>query len=263
MSQSSIQASHLQAATILLERRQNGTQGDALPAPIRPDNLVTAFAIQCALSELIDVPVAAWKCGLPTSAAPDKWVLAPIYASDVHEASEHTCKVWAREGQIKIEPELAFILAHDLPARAAPYTPADVDAAVAGTRLALELIDSRYTHPEQLTFYDHFADGLFNQGLLLGPAVDTQLAQQTTQLSITLSIAGQPDISLDGQHPAGMPRLPLYWLAEFLRSKGLGLQAGQAVITGSYAGSPTVPVGTDIQVQFGELDLIRAAFEGK
>ncbi|PXX41676.1 fumarylacetoacetate hydrolase family protein [Undibacterium pigrum] len=249
-----------EAARILLERRLNGTQGEALPAPQRPANLETAFAIQCEVSKLVGQPIAAWKCGMP---APDKWVLAPVYASDVHEASAQTCKVWAREGQIKIEPELAFILAHDLPARAAPYTPADVDAAVAETRLALELIDSRYTQAEQLTFHEHLADGLFNQGVLLGPAIDTQLAQQTSQLSIILNIAGQASIALNGLHPAGMPRLPLYWLAEFLRSKGLGLQAGQAVITGSYAGSPTVPVGADIQIQFGELDFIRTRFEGK
>ncbi|MFZ6743476.1 fumarylacetoacetate hydrolase family protein [Undibacterium sp. JH2W] len=255
-----------QAAQILLERRQSGRQGDALPAALRPDNLDTAFAIQCQVSKLISQPIAAWKCGLPAHDAPDapyKWVVAPIFGYDVHDTGTQICAVWARDGQIKIEPELAFILAHDLPARVAPYAPADVEAAVAETRLALELIDSRYTDAEQLNFHDHFADGLFNQGLLLGPIVDPQLAEQTSQLSITLSIAGQTDITLHGQHPADQPRLPLYWLAEFLRSKGLGLQAGQAVITGSYAGSPSVHVGADIQVQFGELGLIRTRFEGK
>ncbi|MFZ6874248.1 2-keto-4-pentenoate hydratase [Undibacterium sp. Di27W] len=255
-----------QAAQILLERRQNGTQGDALPAALRPDDLDTAFAVQCEVSRLMVQPIAAWKCGLPAHDmpdTPDKWVVAPIYDHDVHETSTPVCTVRARNGHLRIEPELAFIIAHDLPARATPYTPADVDAALAETRLALELIDSRYTHPEQLDFHDHFADGLFNQGLLLGPIVDAQLAKQTSQLSITLNTTGQASITLDGQHPAGMPRLPLYWLAEFLRSKGLGLQAGQAVITGSYAGSPSVAVGADIQVQFGELGLIRTRFEGK
>jgi 2-keto-4-pentenoate hydratase len=254
------QASVSHAARILMERRQSGTQGDALPEPHRPHDLDAAFAIQCGVSKWMDQAIVAWKCGMP---AADKWIVAPIYANDVREANTQPCAVWARHGQVRIEPELAFILAHDLPARAAPYRPEEVDAAVAKTRLALELIDSRYTHAEQLNFYDHFADGLFNQGLLLGPVVNSNIARQTSQFAIKLTIAGQESVTLNGQHPAGQPRLPLYWLAEFLRSKGIGLQAGQAVITGSYAGSPSVPVGTDIQVQFGELDFIRTHFEGK
>lgn len=254
------QASASQAARILLERRQNGTQGDALPEPYRPRDLDAAFAIQCAVSKLGDQAILAWKCGMP---AADKWVVAPIYANDVHEANTQPCAVWARHGQVRIEPELAFILAHDLPARTAAYTSEEVDAAVAETRLALELIDSRYTHAEQLNFYDHFADGLFNQGLVLGPMVDTQIASQTSQLSIKLSIPGQENITLDGRHPAKQPRLPLYWLADFLRSQGIGLQAGQAIITGSYAGSPSVPVETEVQVQFGNLGSIQVRFEGK
>ena len=264
------QASASHAASILLERRQNGTQGDALPEPYRPRDLDAAFAIQCAVSKLMDQAILAWKCGMP---AAGKWVVAPIYASDVHEANAQKnvqpCAVWARHGQVRIEPELAFVLAHDLPARAVPYTSDEVDAAVADTRLALELIDSRYTHAEQLNFYDHFADGLFNQGLLLGPVVNAQVvsqASQTSQLTIKLSIAGQESITLDGQHPAGQPRLPLYWLAEFLRSHGMGLRAGQAIITGSYAGSPSVPVNTDIEVQFGDMapsGSMQVRFEGK
>lgn len=261
------QASASHAARILLERRQSGTQGEALPEPHRPRDLEAAFAIQCAVSKLTDQAILAWKCGMP---AADKWVVAPIYASDVHEANAEKnvqpCAVWARHDQVKIEPELAFILAHDLPARTAPYTSEEVDAAVAETRLALELIDSRYTHAEQLNFYDHFADGLFNQGLLLGPVVDTQMVSQTSQFAIKLNIAGQESITLDGQHPAGQPRLPLYWLAEFLRSQGMGLRAGQAIITGSYAGNPSVPVETDIEVQFGDMaqsGSIQVRFEGK
>jgi len=253
-------ASIYQAAHILLDRQQRGEQGDALPASLRPDNLATAFAIQCEVSRLKDQPIAGWKCGMP---AHDKWVLAPIQASDVHGAGTQICPVRVRQGQIKVEPELAFILAHDLPARAASYTPADVDAAVAKTRLALELIDSRYTLPEQLHFHDHFADGLFNQGLLLGPIIDPEVARHSKLMRIRLRIADQADLVLDGKHPAEQPRLPLYWLAEFLRSQGMGLQAGQAIITGSYAGSPQVPVDTDIQVQFGNIGSIQVRFERK
>jgi len=257
MDESRKQTSPAHAARILLERRLLGEQGPALPVSCRPVTLQAAFAIQCAVSDLHTQDIAGWKCGMPND---DKWVLAPIYADDVYEASAQPHMVWSQEQQVKIEPELAFILAQDLPARAAPYTAAEVDAAIDETRLALELIHTRYANADQLGFYDHLADCLFNQGLVLGPRIDHQQALQALNMPIGIRITNQLAMTLDGQHPAGLPRLPLYWLAEFLRSQGMGLQAGQAIITGSYAGSPQVPLDTDISVQFGDLGLMQVGF---
>ena len=48
--------------------------------------------------------------------------------------------------------------------------------------------------------------------------------------------------------------------AEFLRTQGLGLRAGQAVITGSYAGSFTLPLGQDIVIRYGELGELSVHF---
>ncbi|MFZ6766538.1 fumarylacetoacetate hydrolase family protein [Undibacterium sp. Di26W] len=254
------QTGPVHAARMLLGRRLLGEQGPALPAACRPTTLQAAFNIQCAVSDLHKQDIAGWKCGMPGD---EKWVLAPIYANDVHEASTQPHRVWCHQQQVKIEPELAFILARDLPARSTPYAAVEVDAAIGETRLALELIHTRYANADQLTFYDHLADCLFNQGLVLGPAIDHQLAQQTHSMRINLMLANQAVVTVDGQHPAGQPRLPLYWLAEFLRSQGMGLRAGQAVITGSYAGSPQVPVDTDISVQFGDLGLMQVRFEGR
>jgi 2-keto-4-pentenoate hydratase len=66
-----------------------------------------------------------------------------------------------------------------------------------------------------------------------------------------------------GVHPAGNPRAPLYWLVEFLRNRGQGLRAGQAIITGSYAGSPDVPLHEDISVSFGQLGELHVRFISK
>ncbi len=193
----------------------------------------------------------------------DKWVLAPIYAHDVHEISTQPHMVWSQEQQVRIEPELAFILIQDLPARPTPYTATEVDASLGEARLALELIHTRYVNADQLDFCDHLADCLFNQGLVLGPVIDLQLARQTLNMPIGIRIANEPAMTLDGQHPAGQPGLPLYWLAEFLRSQGMDLRAGQAIITGSYAGSPQVPLNANVRVQFGDLGSMQVRFEGR
>lgn len=246
------------AARILSARRHSGEPGARLPESCRPADLASALSVQQTVSDLMQDEIAAWKCGLP---ADDKWVLAPIYAQTVQRQSERrTCTVRTHEQQARIEPELAFVLAQDLPARAAPYTPADVDAAIGRSHLALELIGTRYADPEQAGFAEHLADGLFNQGLYLGPAVDDELARRCAGMRIALSIDGEPDAIWEGRHPAGNPRAPLYWLAEFLRSRGQGLRAGQAVITGSYAGSPDVPLEQEMTIRFGELGSLSVEF---
>ncbi|MFZ6653765.1 2-keto-4-pentenoate hydratase [Undibacterium sp. TJN19] len=262
---SSFNTASLTAAQILLTRRRQAERGPALPEHCRPHDLEAAFAIQCAVSKLNGEPIAGWKCGLPGDG---KWVVAPIYANACHEQSPQTAPknyplhaYAGQHGQVRIEPELAFIIARNLSARAEPYTPAEVDAAVDGTRLALEIIDTRYEDAAHIPFIDHLADGLFNHGMVLGPEVDSDAALAASHLKITIKTENGKADRYNGVHPTGNPRLPLYWLAEFLRSRGMGLQAGQAVITGSYAGSPDVAIDTDLNIQFGELGNLHVHFK--
>jgi 2-keto-4-pentenoate hydratase len=233
-------------------------QGPRLPESCRPADLDSALAIQTAVSALLGDRVAAWKCGLP---AADSVVLASIYANAVQIGSP--CAVRARAGQARVEPELAFILGRDLPARGSPYTPAEVDAAVVRTHLALELIDSRFSESANAGFAEHLADGLFNQGLFIGPQVDSEQARAASSMPIRIVRANGETTELDGHHPSVDPRAPLYWLAEFLRGKGMGLQAGQAVITGSYAGCIDLPLGQDIAIRYGSLGALSVRFERK
>lgn len=246
------------AAAILVARRGSGEQGPRLPASCRPADLDAALAIQAAVTAQLGDRIAAWKCGLP---AADRVVLAPIYAGTVH--TNAPCALWVRAGQTRVEPELAFILGHDLPVRDAPYTPAEVDAAVARTHLALELIDSRYGDAAEPSFVDNLADGLLNQGLFIGPEVDAGQARAASAMPLRITVASGETSELAGQHPNGDPRAPLYWLAEYLRSTGRGLQAGQAVITGSYAGCIELPLEQEIAIRYGELGTLTVRFTQK
>ncbi len=248
-------ASVTDAATILAARRKTGEQGARLPESCRPGDVDTALAIQSAVVDQSGERIGAWKCGMPVEYGP---VLAPIHADTICSASP--CAARAHAGQIRIEPELAFILDRDLPARDEPYAPAEVDAAISATHLALELIDSRYDDHAGAGFLDNLADGLLNQGLFLGPQIDNDTARTAATMTIDVTADTGQMTRLDGRHPAVEPRAPLYWLAEFLRSKGQGLQAGQAVITGSYVPSFEVPVGQDIVIRYGSLGELRVHF---
>jgi 2-keto-4-pentenoate hydratase len=247
----------IDAARILSARRASGEQGARLPEACRPRSLDDAFAIQAAVTHELSGRIGAWKCALPQDG---RLTAAPIYASTVHTG--RLCPVLARDGLVRVEPELAFILGQDLPARAVPYSPEEVDAAIARTHIALELIDSRYTPGEaaQASFAEKLADGLVNQGLFLGPQVDAVRASTASDLSIRVRQDLDAEQVHEGHHPNGQPRAPLHWLVNFLRGRGQGLLAGQTVITGSYAGSFSLSLGQDIAIQYGDLGALTVHF---
>jgi len=251
-----------EAAAILVERRIAGTQSDRLPEACRPRTLTQALAIQAAVSEQwceqMDDSIGGWKCLLPPE---DKLVVGPIYTRTIDSVAP--ISLWPKGDRARIEPELAFFFGQDLPARAEPYTPADVDAAIARTHMALELINSRYSDPASCEFPEMLADGLVNQGLFIGPQVDSASARGASSFTVTMTCTNGEVIERQGQHPNTHPRAPLYWLAEFLRSRGEGILAGQAVITGSYAGVIEVPLNTDITIDYAGLGSMQVSFTAK
>lgn len=254
------------AAAILVERRISGVQAERLPEHCRPHTLEQALAIQVAVTdrwcEQMDDSIGGWKCLLPPE---DKLVVGPIYTRTIDSVAPVSLwtKVTADGERARIEPELAFFFGKDLPPRAEPYTPDEVDAAIARTHMALELINSRYTDPASCEFPEMLADGLVNQGLFIGPQVDSDSARGASSFTITLTCANGEVIERQGQHPNTHPRAPLYWLAEFLRSQGQGIVAGQAVITGSYAGVIEVPINTDIQIDYAGLGSMQVSFNAR
>lgn len=257
-----------QAAKILVTRRIEGTKGQRLPESCRPQNISDALAIQQAVTELWCETqadsVGAWKCSLP---APDKIVVGPIYTRTID--SIPPLAVWPKqadpsnEKRALVEPELAFFFAYDLPPRAKPYSTAEVDAAIIRTHMALELIDSRYAAPSDCSFPEMLADGLVNQGLFIGPTVDSEKATLASEFPITVTWGENQGSQYSGRHPNILPRAPLYWLVEFLRSQGQGIVAGQAVITGSFAGVIEVPFNTPITIDYQGLGSMSVSFTAK
>lgn len=250
-----------QAAQLLISRRLTGTQGDRLPETCRPRDLDAALAIQAAVSSAWcaqqDDSIGGWKCLLPPEG---KLVVGPIYTSTINTVPP--VALWAPTGAARIEPELAFVLGRDLPPRATAYSDAEVDNAIARTHMALELIHSRYSDPASASFPEMLADGLVNQGLFIGPAVDSHLAAAASSFAIQVE-HGTAVAEHAGAHPNGNPRAPLYWLVEFLRSRGQSLVAGQVFITGSYAGVLEVPLDQPVTIRYAGLGEMTVEFSAR
>ncbi|MDF3084250.1 2-keto-4-pentenoate hydratase [Burkholderia sola] len=234
------------AAQHLVAARHAGSPGPLLPDALRPDDIDTALAIQQRVAVLLGEPVGGWKCALPP---PDRVILAPIFASTIREADAPYRVVGGPI--VRIEPEIAFVLDRDLPAREQPYDEGDVRAAIREVRIVLEVLGCRYAEPARASKFELLADGQFNQGLCVGPVVPDGL--NVPLATLALSFEGALNRTIDGIHPDGDPLKPLVWLVNFLASRGDAVRAGQIVTTGSYAGAIDVPLGDALTVRFGEL----------
>lgn len=244
------------AAAFLVAARRTRRPGERLPEPWRPADVNAALAIQQRVTELLALPIGGWKCSLPTPERPV--AMAPIYAPTIFVRSP--CPILPIADKARVEPEIAFVLARDLPPRSSPYNEAEIRAAIREPHLVLELIGPRYADPAAASFLEVLADGINNQGLFKGPAVSDALERCLEAFSIEVSAAGATLLSVQGKHPDRHPLLPLVWLTNFLAERGEGLRAGQIVTTGSYCGVVEVALNVDVIVRFGALGVLSIAF---
>jgi 2-keto-4-pentenoate hydratase len=235
------------AAQHLLAARRSNTPGPCIPEAFRPADTDSALAIQDRVLELLGETVGGWKCGVPKpSTGP---IVAAIPASAILSSSP--CAVFGAKGQI--EPEIAFVIAHDLPARATPYSPDEIRGAIREARLVLELITTRYADKASATPAEILADTFNNHGLLIGPVIPHVLDHPLEKLHARIHTAAGALFDKVQGHPSGHPMKAFSWLVQFLNSRGQGLKAGQVVTTGSYAGIVDAPLNTPIHVELGDL----------
>jgi 2-keto-4-pentenoate hydratase len=242
------------AARHLLAARRARQPGPRLPEPCRPAEPGDALAIQRRVQALLGMETGGWKASAPTAERPIS--CAAIFAPTIVRASP--CPVVTHKESVRIEPEIAFVLGRDLPPRSTPYDEDEVRAAIAETRLALEILDSRYADPAAVTFPELLADQVSNQGLFVGPVLDNALQRNLEGFAVAIDAPTAEVHRCDGRHPDGHPLRPLVWLANFLagRAEIGGLKARHIVTTGSYAGALEVPLGIPLSVRFGNLGKI-------
>src|SRR5687767_612612 len=240
------------AAQYLATARRSRQAGPRLPEDRRPRSLESVLAIQSRIGELLGETIGGWKCSAPSGS---KILAAPLYASHIYTGPR--CPVLSGS----IEPEIAFVLARDLPARDRPYTDAEVEGAIGEARLVLELIASRYAQPKEAEFLEKLADHASNQGLYLGPAIPGGVTPEMGSFPISIEAHGESIFTVEGKHPDGHPLVPLRWLANFLAGRGKGLAAGMVITTGSYAGVIDVPVGEPLRIVFGEIGVIEVELQ--
>lgn len=219
------------AATLLLQARRTGRPLEELPPDVRPQDVGAAYAVQDELAAALG-GIGGWKVGAASPTAEPG--CSPLPAAGIVPSGHAFPRGAFRLNGL--EAELAFTLARDLPPRAAPYTEAEVLAALRSVHPVIEIVDSRFADMRAVDPLSALADFASHGALAVGAGRAAALRIDQTRQPVTLASGGATLYAGVGGNAAGDVFRLLAWLANHAAGRCGGLRAGQIVTTGSCSG---------------------------
>jgi 2-keto-4-pentenoate hydratase len=239
------------AARFIADAHTNRAAFENLEGECAPPTVAEAYDAQealCKLWEPLKGPVAGLKIATTTKVMQELMGIdhpcgGMIYGGTIQASPGTLTK--SRFMNPVIECELAVRLGRDLPAKAEPYTDAEVRAAIGSVMAAFEIIEDRNAVYKESDARTLIADNAWNGGIIIGPetAVPAELDLNGIAGHVTKNGAGIGDGHTD--NPIGA----LAWVANLAVERGRPMTAGMVVITGSVV--PTFPVEPGDHVAFG------------
>ena len=134
-------------------------------------------------------------------------------------------------GRLGLEFEIAVRIKSDVPVKSGPLTADLIAPYIDGICAAIELVDDRSADYANLDVLSLVADNSWNGGIVL-----SEFAATWPDLESILGRATKDGLAIGeghGRDILGHPFNSVAWLASQLASRGVGLKAGQVVMTGS------------------------------
>jgi 2-keto-4-pentenoate hydratase len=214
--------------------RLSGEKLASYPGPA-PASMADAFAIQSAVRATIGWTHAGWKVGC-TSERAQKALKAdgpfpgPLYRERLFPSGTHV-ETLASNSRTT-EPEIAFTMARDLPARDKAWSVDEVLDAVATVHPSIEIVNPRLPKGFNDVVEWYVADGGLSHALVLGQGVKPLKRADYASITNRVSLNGVSKYSGIASNALGGPELALTWLVNDLIKKDLFLRAGDVVTTG-------------------------------
>jgi 2-keto-4-pentenoate hydratase len=258
----------VRAVDTLMAARANRMRIETLPVDCRPADTDTAYRIQAAYGERLlaaagggDIVGYKIGCTNPTAQAQlglDAPFRGLLLSSFVRRAP---ADIPAADGFMRmIEPEIAFRMGRDLPARGAPYDAESVRDAVATAMPAIEVVDSRYvdwtTAGAPHLIADNACTGFWVHGDEIADLSGFDFADHPSRLIRN----GVPAETGNSANVMGHPFVVLAWLANHLAEWGLPLRAGHLVTTGTTTAVNPAEKGDEVTADFGDLGQVTVRF---
>ncbi len=245
---------HADTAALLLSAWRDPTQLlNSLPGVLVPVDEAHAYAVQRRVSEGLG-SIGGWKVGLGPDRRPS---CSPLPATGIMAAP---AQLPARSYTLRgVEGEIAFRFATDLPPREAPYQREEIIAAIACCVPVIEVLQSRFTHPDQLDRWTALADSLSHGALVYGaPAADWQgidFSHETVRV-----LVDGAEVKAGTGNPAGDMIALMQWVADTGARWADGIKAGQYITCGSWTGKDYAPPGGNVQVEFAHAGAVALEF---
>ncbi|HLS50926.1 MAG TPA: 2-oxopent-4-enoate hydratase [Burkholderiaceae bacterium] len=148
----------------------------------------------------------------------------------------------------KAEGEIAFILKHDL--EGPGVTAADVLRATEYVLPCFEIVDSR-VRDWKIKIQDTVADNASSALFVLGDAAADPRQIDLSTVGMTLEKDGEPVLTGAGAAALGHPANAVAWLANTLGRLGIGLSAGEVILSGSLAAMVPIDAPCNLRITLG------------
>jgi 2-keto-4-pentenoate hydratase len=243
----------------LLETRRTHRK---TPLPSPSIQLDAGYRIQDALREKLvadGARVIGWKAGLTGRVAQESLgiphpVSGFLLGDGVYATGESV--PMSRFAELVVEAEIAFVMKRDL---AGPgVTPAVALLAVEGALPALELPDLRWDGNP--TGGDLVADGVAGNAIVLGQPLTPVIGLDLALEGVVYEMSGRIVATNTAAEVMGNPLNSLAWLANNLAERGLGLRAGDIVLSGSISTLLRPKAGDVVTARFTRLGSVSARF---
>lgn len=157
----------------------------------------------------------------------------------------------------RIEGEIAFVLDSDLTGPG--VTPADVVRSTAGVMAALEIIDSR-VKDWKIKIQDTVADNASSAAFVVGAKMVPIKRLDLRNVGFVFTKNGKIAATGAGAVVLGSPVQSVAWLANKLGTYGIGLKAGEIILSGSAVAAVPVGQGDSIHLTVDRIGKVSCFF---
>jgi 2-keto-4-pentenoate hydratase len=200
------------------------------------------------------------KIGLTSKAMQDMFgVREPDYGHILDAAiiMEGQTISMARFIEPRLESEICFLLKKDL--KGPGVTTAEVLTATAGVMPSFELIDSHFKD-WKMKIQDTVADNASNAGVILGGKLTPVDDLDLRLIGLVLEKDGEIVATAAGAAVWGNPAQAVAWLANRLGEYGIGLRAGELVMSGSLTAAFPAQAGSSFRATFDRIGSVSTRF---
>jgi 2-keto-4-pentenoate hydratase len=225
-------------------------------------DLAEAYRLQDRLREALlarGERLAGWKAAFTNRAAQNANALAEPGCAFLLTSGVLASRAevpFARFTAPAVEAEIAFVMRREL---AGPgVTPAAAATAVEGALAALELVDFRYGG--KATGTDVIAEGVYAVAIVLGGALTPITGLDLALEGLLYEQNGALAATNTAAEVMGNPLNSLAWVANHLGARGLGLRAGDIVMTGSVSKLLRPKAGDTVRATYTRLGSVAVRF---